>query len=96
MFMVILTYKKPIEEIERALPEHVKFLDKYYKNKKFIFSGRRNPRVGGIIMINTESAEEALSIIREDPLYQFELADYETIEFIPTKYDERFSVFLNN
>lgn len=94
--MVILTYKKPIEEIERVLPEHVKFLDKYYENKKFIFSGRRKPRVGGIIMINTESAEEALSIIREDPFYQFELADYETIEFNPTKYDERFSVFLNN
>lgn len=95
MFLVILTYKKAIEEIETNLPKHIEFLNKYYENKKFIVSGRRNPRVGGIIMVNTDKEDEVLAIIREDPFYQNDLADYEVIEFIPTKYDKRFSDFLS-
>lgn len=96
MFLVILTYKKPIEEIELFLSEHILFLDKHYESKKFIFSGRRNPRVGGIILVNTETKEEVISIIQEDPFNQNGLADYEIIEFIPTKYDKRFEEFINH
>jgi len=96
MFLVILTYKKPIDEIEKVLPNHVAFLDKYYENKKFILSGRRNPRVGGIILINADTKNEALTIIQEDPFNKNELADYEIIEFMPTKYDKRFGEFINH
>ena len=91
MFIAILTYKKPIEEIEKNLAEHIKFLDKYYENKKFLISGRRNPRTGGIILVNSNSLEEVSQIIREDPFYVNNLADYEIIEFIPTKFISRLS-----
>lgn len=96
MFFVILTYIKPIDEIERFLPEHVSFLDKYYESEKFIFSGRRVPRVGGIILVNAEIKEEVMAIIQEDPFKQNELAEYEIIEFVPTKYDKRFGDFINH
>ena len=95
MFLVILTYKKPNEEIDKALPGHVLFLDKYYENKKLIFSGRRKPRTGGIILVNSDDKEEVIKIILEDPFHQNGLADYELIEFTPTKCDERFRPFLN-
>ena len=91
MFIAILTYKKPIEELEKNLAEHIKFLDKYYENKKFLISGRRNPRTGGIILVNSDSLEEVSQIIREDPFYVNNLADYEIIEFIPTKFISRLS-----
>ena len=91
MFTAIRTYKKPIEEIEKNLAEHIKFLDKYYENKKFLISGRRNPRTGGIILVNSDSLEEVSQIIREDPFYVNNLADYEIIEFIPTKFISRLS-----
>ena len=91
MFIAILTYKKPIEEVEKNLAEHIKFLDKYYENKKFLISGRRNPRTGGIILVNSDSLEEVSQIIREDPFYVNNLADYEIIEFIPTKFISRLS-----
>ena len=91
MFTAIRTYKKPIEEIEKNLAEHIKFLDKYYENKKFLISGRRNPRTGGIILVNSNSLEEVSQIIREDPFYVNNLADYEIIEFIPTKFISRLS-----
>ena len=71
-------------------------MDKYYENKKFVFSGRCNPRVGGIILINADTKNEALTIIQEDPFNKNELADYEIIEFMPTKYDKRFGEFINH
>ena len=86
MFVVILTYKKSIEKNEKNLVEHVKFLDRYYESNKFLVSGRRNPRVGGIILVNSDSLEEISQIVKEDPFHGNDLADYEIIEFIPTKF----------
>ena len=30
MFFFNLTYEKPLEDIERLLPEHIRFLDHWY------------------------------------------------------------------
>ncbi len=37
---------------------------------------------------------EARQIINEDPFHQHNIAEYEVIEFFPTKYDPRFSSFM--
>jgi len=95
MFLVIVTYKRPIEDIEKALPGHVAFLDSYYEKKKLIFSGRQNPRTGGIILVNSNDKEEIINMIQEDTFSKEGLADYQIIEFTPTKCDERFSQFLS-
>jgi uncharacterized protein YciI len=95
MFLVLLQYIKSLEEVERFLDEHVHFLNKYYDQKKFIFSGRRNPRTGGVILVNTSSKAEVKQIINEDPFYKHNIAQYEVIEFAPTKYDPRFSCFVD-
>ncbi len=94
MFLILLTYKKPLEEIDEFLSAHTSFLDTYYSQKKFIFSGRRNPRTGGVILVNVESLEEMHRIIAEDPFYRNGLADYEIIEFIPSKCNSTFLDFL--
>lgn len=94
MFLTLLKYVKPIEEVERLLDEHVQFLDKYYTKKKFIFSGRRIPRTGGIILVNANSLDEVAQIISEDPFHKQNIAEYEVIEFHPTKYDTQFSCFV--
>lgn len=95
MFIISLTYKKPIEEVEKHIQEHIVFLEKYYNQNKFVFSGRKNPRTGGIILANNVSEMEINEIIKEDPFQKNEIADYEIIEFIPTKYDKRFEIFVN-
>lgn len=84
----------PIEAIEKHLPEHIAFLDKYYALDKFICSGRKNPRTGGIILANNLSKGDLDLIICEDPFCKYGIADYEIIEFIPTKYDKRFELFI--
>lgn len=51
MIVVTLTYKKPLTEVNAVLKEHIAFLDHYYEQKKFLASGRRENRVGGVILV---------------------------------------------
>lgn len=91
MFLVLLKYIKPMEEVEKYLAEHITYLDMQYVEKKIIFSGRRVPRTGGIILINEKDKEIAKKIVHEDPFYIHQVAEFEMIEFSPTKYDPRFA-----
>lgn len=95
MFILNLTYIKPISEVERYLSSHVSFLDKYYSAKKFICSGRKNPRTGGIILCTAKDINEVNAILTEDPFYQEKIANYEIIEFLPTKYVSDFKPFIS-
>lgn len=67
MYIIDLVYQKDLGEVERFLPEHKQYLDKYYALNKFICSGRKNPRNGGIILCRAENLQEVKSIIKEDP-----------------------------
>jgi uncharacterized protein YciI len=94
MFVVSLSYKKDISEVEKFIELHIQFLDKYYADKKIIFSGRKNPRTGGVILVRNADKETLADIIRQDPFYQNGIADYDITEVIPTKYDEDFACFV--
>ncbi|WP_114744499.1 YciI family protein [Falsibacillus pallidus] len=95
MFLILVNYKVPLEKIDDFLQLHIEFLDRQYKNGKLIFSGRRTPRTGGVLLANLEKRTDAEEMVKEDPFYQENLADYEIIEFTPTKYDSRFRVFID-
>ena len=86
MYIVNLNYINEVSEVEKHLEEHIKFLEKYYEMGKFICSGRKNPRTGGVILLNAESLSEVEKIILEDPFNANEIAEYEITEFFPTKY----------
>lgn len=95
MFLFNLTYVKPLEEIERLLPAHIQFLDGFYAKGKFLCSGRKEPRTGGVILCTCESREEAESIRGQDPFYKEGAARYEIIEFLPTKMSDGFRALLS-
>ena len=86
MFVFILTYKKPLAEVERYLEDHRLFLYKFYKQGKLIASGPRDPRVGGVIVCNAATEDEAKDIIKQDPFYKEDIADYNIVWFHATKY----------
>jgi len=90
MFILMLEYVKPLKQIDELVPAHIEFLDRFYSQGKFIVSGRRKPRVGGVILANASSEEEVWGIIKQDPFYIDEAAEYEVIEFVASKYDSRF------
>lgn len=85
MFIVSLTYIQPLEKIEAFLDQHRAFLDKFYQQGNFLMSGRKEPRTGGIIIMNAKDLDEVNQIIEQDPFYQQKIADYQVIEFYPSK-----------
>ena len=94
MFLFNLTYKKPLEEIERLLPAHIAFLDEFYDKGKFLCSGRKEPRTGGVILCNCESLAEAEAIRDRDPFFYEGGAGNEIIRFQPTKMSPGFQAML--
>lgn len=85
MFILVLKYISPLNEIDKALEAHVGYLNKYYALGKFICSGRQTPRIGGVILCTAIDVTEVKSIIKDDPFYNKKLAKYEIIEFSPSK-----------
>lgn len=94
MFIMMLTYKKPIEIVEQYQVEHREFLEKGYQKDYFIVSGPRNPRTGGIIFSQLKDREQLMEIMKLDPFLIHGVADYEYIEFNPVKYHHEFSPFI--
>ena len=85
MFIVSLTYKCEICEIEKYLNEHIQYLDNQYELGNFIASGRKVPRTGGVILANVKSFDLLNTILNDDPFKVHNLANYDVIEFVPTK-----------
>ena len=81
MFVIELTYKATLAEIDATMAAHVNFLKKYYAAGNFIVSGRKIPRDGGIIVAVAKSRQHIEAIIREDPFYERGLADFRIIQF---------------
>lgn len=81
MFVIELIYKADLREIDAHMAEHVSFLKKYYAAGKFLVSGRKIPRDGGIILALGTSRLEIEAIIKEDPFYEHRLAEFRIIEF---------------
>jgi len=85
MFIINLTYKTELEKVDKFLNEHIEFLNEQYDLGNFLASGRKIPRTGGIILSKVENKTEMEKIIDKDPFKINELADYQLIEFIPSK-----------
>lgn len=84
MFLVELTYKTSLEEVDKHLKAHIEFLNKYREKKVFILAGRKLPRSGGIIIVNVPDRESLDNVLSEDPFMSNKLADFDITEFAPS------------
>jgi uncharacterized protein YciI len=84
MFLILLSYKKPLAEVDLFVAEHRAFLEHHYAAGDFLLSGRKEPRTGGVILANASARTEVEKIVRGDPFYREEVAEYEIVEFLPS------------
>lgn len=94
MFVILITYTQPLSQVDALLEAHVRWLDEQYAAGCFLASGRRIPRIGGVVLAVAESEEALRSILRHDPFLQHGVAEYEIIEFVPSKADPRLAFLL--
>ncbi len=81
LYLIMLTYTRPLEEVNAHLEEHRAYLRRNYAEGHFIVSGPRVPPGGGVILARAASEQAARDLIREDPFGQLGLATYEIIAF---------------
>ena len=94
MFIVLLTYKKPLDTVEKYLASHRSYLDDGYRNNILIVSGPQNPRTGGILISQLNDKLKLEEFLKQDPFLIHGIADYQIIEFIPTKHHKNFQSFM--
>ena len=81
MFVIELIYKAELSEIDANMRAHMAFLKKHYAAGRFLLSGRKVPRDGGVILALGESREQIEGLLKEDPFVARGLSDYRIIEF---------------
>lgn len=81
MFVIELTYKADLSEIDAAMKQHMAFLRKHYAAGTFLMSGRKVPREGGIILAIANSRAAVEELMTEDPFCKKGLAEFRVIEF---------------
>ena len=69
VFVMIVTYQKPMDEVEKHLEAHRAFLADGYKSGALMTSGGQNPRIGGVIVGRFGSKDEAKRIYLKRPVF---------------------------
>lgn len=74
------------------MDEHQTFLDQHYASGRFLASGRRVPRDGGVIFACGSDEEEIAALVATDPFAKAGLAEYELLRLELTRLSERVRV----
>jgi uncharacterized protein YciI len=83
LLIIDIEYVVELSEVDRHIDGHMAFISENYDAGRFLLSGRKEPRTGGVIIARGDRAEiEAL--IESDPFKQHGVAEYSVTEFIPT------------
>ncbi|CAK7279539.1 YciI family protein [Streptomyces misionensis] len=85
MFVLELTYTKPLDAVDALLAEHVAWLEEQYEKGVFLASGRKVPRDGGVILAVAEDRARVEEVVASDPFTVGGVCTYRITEFIATK-----------
>ena len=87
-FLIIITYKVPIETVEQHTPAHREYLKSQYAEGRLLMSGPFVPRTAGVLWAQAHERGDVESMIAADPFYVNEVADWQIIEFKPVMFAE--------
>ena len=79
--MLLLTYVRPLAAVDALMREHVAWLDEQYAAGRFLVSGRRIPRTGGVIVARGDDRAEIEALAATDPFVAAGVATCEVIRF---------------
>jgi uncharacterized protein YciI len=93
MYLVLLTYVRPLSDVDALMKDHVAFLKRCYQGKVFVASGRRVPRTGGVILARAPDEATLRTIMDLDPFVANGVATYELVRFNTSMFDPAFAPF---
>ena len=78
--LALLTYVKPIEEIDALRPRHLEWISARIDAGEVLLAGRRASATGGVLLFRGE-AEVVEAIARTDPYITDDVATLEVVGF---------------
>lgn len=85
MFLILLTYLVPEENVIPFRAAHYEFADKLFTAGTFLLGGRRVPATGGFILAHGTTRAELDGLLSEDPYLRAGVAQHEVMELMPTR-----------
>ena len=83
LFVIDLHYVVPLDQVEPQVPGHMQFLEENYARGRFLASGAKVPRTGGVIIAVADNREEIETLVEQDPFHSAGIATYSITEFVP-------------
>ena len=93
MFVLVLTYTKPVEAVDALMRDHMAWLNAGYRDGHFVVSGRQIPRTGGVILARGDDREAIEALAAEDPFVRGGVADVQVIQFRASQTADGFEAF---
>jgi len=81
MFIIELAYTAPLADIDARMKAHMRFVNAQYAAGRFLVSGRKVPRDGGVILATAGSRAEIEALASQDPFVAEGLATARIVEF---------------
>ena len=85
MFVLLLTYIKPLAEVDALMRDHMAWLNEHYDAGRLLVSGRRIPRTGGVIVARGDDRGEIEALAASDPFVTGGVATCEVIQFLASQ-----------
>ncbi len=96
MFVIELTYKVERSIVEQHLLNHRAWLDDMYQLNYLLCSGMNTLKNGGVIIAMPSLTKQKIEeLIKADPFYIHQVADYKLLEFVPTKFNQSLHELFN-
>jgi uncharacterized protein YciI len=90
MFVLLLTYVRPLEEVDAVMRDHMRWVNEHYAAGRFVVSGRQIPRTGGVILARGDDRDEMEQIAASDPFVSGGVATCTVIQFRASQTAEDF------
>lgn len=81
LYLILLTYVRPAEEVAAHLEEHRAYLRRAIAAGQLVVSGRRLDDAGGVILVRAASEEAVRALVADDPFGQHGIATHQVIPF---------------
>jgi uncharacterized protein YciI len=92
MYVLTLTYIAEPDQVDRVRDEHMVWIREQYAAGRFLVSGAKVPRDGGVILARQMDRDELDGVIASDPFMRERVAAYEVVEFRATTVAEGLGV----
>ena len=81
MFILNVSYIKSPAEVEPQIKAHGEWVARYINDGTFLFAGSKKSGLGGVIAVKGIDKEALNRILSEDSYVQFDVAEYQIMDF---------------